>query len=155
MLGLQKNFATMKKTMLPLLFAALLGFSACDNDPLPLELETFDVRWYDDDQSGTQTVDDALTFSIRINTTDSDASDQFITEWDFSYFVNENFGGILRGDEYTETNSLFFDAEVVIKNLLIPGAGTLKKGDVIEFRLWARDNHGTELERLHRYVIEE
>lgn len=138
-----------------MLFIAILGFTSCDDDPMPLELETFDVRWEDDDQSGTQTVEDALIFSIRINTTDPDPDDQFITEWDFSYFVNENFGGILRGDEYTETNSLFFDAEVVIGNLLVPGAGALKEGDVVEFRLWARDNHGTELERRHRYVIEE
>lgn len=146
----------MKKTSVLLLLALAtpVFFSSCDDDPFPLELQTFDVRWFDDDGSGNQTVGDALTFGVQINSTDPDSDDQFITEWDFSYFVNDNFGGILRGDEYIETNSLFFDAEVFINNLTLPGPGALVKGDVVVFRLWARDNHGTELEREHRYVIE-
>lgn len=146
----------MKKTIFPLLaLATLLSLSSCDQDPYPLDLHTFDVRWYDDDNSGTQTVGDVLTFGVQINSTDPDSDDQFITEWDFSYFVNNNFGGILRGDDYIQTNSLFFDAEILIDQLALPGPGGLEQGDVIEFRLWARDNHGTELERIHRYVIEE
>jgi len=146
----------MKNTTIFLLaVAGLLLFSSCDEDPYPLELQTFDVRWFDDDNSGTQTVGDALTFGVQINSTDLDSDDQFITEWDFSYFVNDNFGGILRGDDFIETNSLYFDAEVFIANLALPGPGGLVQGDVVEFRLWARDNRGTELERIHRYVIEE
>jgi len=146
----------MKKTIFPLLaLATLLSLSSCDQDPYLLDLHTFDVRWYDDDNSGTQTVGDVLTFGVQINSTDPDSDDQFITEWDFSYFVNNEFGGILRGDDYIQTNSLFFDAEILIDQLALPGPGGLEQGDVIEFRLWARDNHGTELERIHRYVIEE
>lgn len=146
----------MKNTSILLLaIIALLSFSACDEDPFPLELQTFDVRWYDDDQSGSQTVGDALTFGVQINSTDPDSDDQFITEWEFSYYVNDTFGGVLRGDDHIGTNSLFFDAEVLIGNLVLPGPGTLEAGDVIEFRLWAIDNHGTELEHAHRYVIEE
>lgn len=146
----------MKKRILPLLALAALSFSSCeDDDPYPLDLRIFDARWFDDDNSGSQTVGDALTFGVEINSTHPDSDGQYITEWDFSYFVNDNFGGILRGDDFIETNSLFFDAEVAIGNLALPGPGALGKGDVVEFRLWARDNHGTELEHTHRYVIEE
>jgi len=145
----------MKKTILPLLAIALISFSACDRDPFPLELQTFDVRWFDDDNSGTQTTGDALTFGVQINSTDPSSDNQFITEWEFTYYVNDQFGGVLRGDDRIVTNSLFFDAEVIIGNLTLPGPGALGKGDVVEFRLWAIDNHGTELERTHRYVIEE
>ncbi|HLP95339.1 MAG TPA: hypothetical protein VK168_14945 [Saprospiraceae bacterium] len=145
----------MKNKILPLAALTLLFLAGCEDDPFPLELQTFDARWYDDDQSGTQTVGDALTFGVQITTTDPDSDDQFITEWDFSYFVNDNFGGILRGDDFIQTNSLSFDAEIFINNLALPGPGGLGQGDVIEFRLWARDNHGTELEHVHRYVIEE
>ena len=145
----------MKKTILPLLAFALISFSACDSDPYPLDLQTFDVRWFDDDNSGTQTLGDALTFGVQINSTDPDSDDQFITEWEFTYYVNDQFGGVLRGDDHLVTNSLFFDAEIIIGNLTLPGPGALEQGDVVEFRLWARDNHGTELEHTHRYVIEE
>lgn len=150
-----KSIAMKNTTLFLLALLALFSFPSCDDDPYPLELQTFDVRWYDDDNSSTQTVGDALTFGVQINSTDPDSDDQYIIEWDFSYFVNDNFGGILRGDEHIQTNSLFFDAEVVIGNLTVPSAGFLGQGDVVEFRLWARDNHGTELERIHRYVIEE
>lgn len=146
----------MKNTSFSLLaIAALFTFSSCEKDPYPLDLQTFDVRWFDDDGSKTQTVGDALTFGVQVNSTDPNSDDQFITEWDFSYSVNGDYGGLLRGDDYIETNSLYFDAEVFIGNLALPGPGGLQKGDVVEFRLWARDNHGTELERTHRYVIEE
>ena len=145
----------MKNKIFLLIALIALSLSSCDQDPYPLELQTFDVRWYDDDNSGTQTIGDALTFGVQINSTDPNSDGQFIVEWDFSYFVNNNFGGILRGDEFIETNSLFFDAEVIIGNLALHDPGGLGQGDVIEFRLWARDNRGTELERIHRYVIEE
>lgn len=145
----------MKNKIFLLIALIAITLSSCDQDPYPLELQTFDVRWYDDDNSGTQTIGDALTFGVQINSTDPNSDGQFIVEWDFSYFVNNNFGGILRGDEFIETNSLFFDAEVIIGNLVLPDPGGLGQGDVIEFRLWARDNRGTELERIHRYVIEE
>ncbi|MFN0216276.1 MAG: hypothetical protein ACKVT2_18610 [Saprospiraceae bacterium] len=143
------------KSFLFLAIASLFSFSACDDDHFPLELEIFDVRWFDDDLTGTQTADDALTFGVRINSTDPDSDGQFITEWEFTYYVNDNFGGVLRGDDHIQTNSLFFDAEIIIGNLALPGIAFLEQGDVIEFRLSARDNHGTELEHTHRYVIEE
>lgn len=145
----------MKKTILPLLAFVALSFFSCKDDPYPLELQIFDVRWYDDDFSHTQTVEDALTFGVQINSTDPDSDSQYITEWEFSYYVNDHFGGVLRGDDHIQTNSLFFDAEVIIKNLVLPGPGVLGQGDVVEFRLWAIDNHGTQLERTHRFVIEE
>jgi len=144
-----------KTTIFLLAIAAILSFSSCEEDPYPLDLQTFDVRWYDDDNSGTQTVGDALTFGVQVNSTDPNSDDQFITEWDFTYYVNGAFGGLLRGDDHIETNSLYFDAEVLIGNLALPGPSGLLQGDVVEFRLWARDNHGTEVERSHRYVIEE
>jgi len=145
----------MKKTIIPLLALALLSLTACEKDPPPLDLERFDVRWYDDDNSGTQTIDDALGFDLIVNTTDNDATDQYITEWEFSYSVNGNFAGVLQSDENTHTNSLAFEGEVFIGNLSLPGPGTLDEGDVIEFRLWCIDNYGTQLEQLHRFVLEE
>lgn len=144
------------KTTAALLAVFALAFTACDRDPYLLDLQTFDVRWYDDDQSGTQTVGDALTFFVRINSTASDSDEQFIRDWEFTYSVNGKYGGLLRGDDRVRTNSLTFDAEIAIANLKLPnGQAPLGKGDVVEFVVWARDNHGTEVERAHRYVIEE
>ena len=143
------------KSYLLLAIAAFLSLPSCKDDPYPLDLHTFDVRWYDDDGSHSQTVGDVLTFGVLINSTAPSSDDQYITEWDFSYFVNDNFGGILNGDDFIETNSVSFDAEILIGNLALPGPGGLLQGDVVEFRLWARDNRGTELEHIHRYVIEE
>lgn len=140
-------------TFLFLLTAALLATS-CERDPYPLSLDRFDVRWFDDDQSGTQTPGDALQFLVQISTTDPDADDQYITEWEFSYAVNGAFGGILQGDENNRSNTVNLDAEVFIDNLWVPGPGQLQPGDVIEFRLWAIDNWGTQLEQTHRYVLE-
>ncbi len=145
----------MKNTTIFLLALALLSIASCDSDPYPLDLQTFDVRWFDDDNSGSQSIGDALTFGVQINSTDPSSDNQYVTEWDFTYYVNNNYGGLLRGDDNIQTNSLFFDAEVLIGNLSLPGQGGLQKGDVIEFRLWARDNLGTELEHVHRYVIED
>ena len=145
----------MKNTIFPLLALTLFSLSSCEKDPPPLELERFDVRWYDDDASGTQTVGDALTFDITVNTTDNDPDDQYITEWDFSYYVNGSYAGLLQGDERTHTNSMHFEAEIFIANLDLPGPGSLEKGDVVEFRLWCIDNFGTEVEQFHRFVLEQ
>ena len=112
------------------------------------------MHWFDDDNSGTQTPGDALQFLISISTTDPDAGDQFITEWEFSYTVNDVFGGILQGDEGIRSNTVNLDAEVAIDNLNAPGPGQFEPGDVIEFRLWAIDNYGTQVEQYHRFVLE-
>jgi hypothetical protein len=140
--------------LLPVLFLSTLFFTGCDKDPAPLSLDTFDVRWYDDDNTGTQTPGDVLTFDITISATDDDPDDQYVREWEFSYTVNGQFAGVLIGDENANTNSVGADIDVEIGNLLLPGPGHLQPGDVIEFRLWAIDNHGTELEQFHRYVLE-
>lgn len=144
----------MKKIFLLGLLAAVFLTAGCDDDPDPLSLDSFDVRWYDDDQSGTQTVGDALQFIVQISTTDPDPDDQYITEWEFSYTVNGAFGGILQGDERLNSNTVNLDAEIFIGNLTLPGPGQLQPGDVVEFRLWAIDNYGTQLEQFHRYVLE-
>ncbi|MCC6279829.1 MAG: hypothetical protein IT262_04465 [Saprospiraceae bacterium] len=144
----------MKQIFLPALLLTVLLFTGCDQDPNPLSLDTFDVRWYDDDNSGTQTAGDALTFDIYVSTTDNDPDDQVIEEWEFSYTVNGQFAGVLLGDENARSNSISADIEVVIDNLVLPGPGQLQAGDVIEFRLWAIDNCRTELEQFHRYVLE-
>lgn len=144
----------MKKSLLSALLLSALLFTACDRDPNPLSLDTFDVRWYDDDNSGTQTPGDALTFDIYVSTTDNNPDRQFIEEWEFSYTVNGQFAGVLIGDENTRSNTIGADIEVEIDKLVFPGPGQLQAGDVIEFRLWAIDNCGTELEQYHRYVLE-
>jgi hypothetical protein len=154
-LRLPTNTPPMKQTILPLLAFVTFALTSCERDPLPLDLAQFDVRWYDDDGTSTQTLGDALVFDIIVNTTDNDPDDQFITEWEFSYTVNNKFGGILQGDENTRTNSLTFEGEVFIQNLTLPGPGSLEDGDVVEFRLWCIDNCGTQVEQFHRYVIEE
>lgn len=144
----------MKKIFLPFLLLVAMFFVGCDKDPNPLSLDTFDVRWYDDDNSGTQTAGDALTFDITVSTTANNSNHQIIEEWEFSYTVNGQFAGVLLGDENARSNSIGADIEVVIDNLVLPGPGHLQSGDVIEFRLWAIDNHNTELEQFHRYVLE-
>lgn len=144
----------MNKTLLLFLVATALLTTGCDEDPYPLSLDRFDVRWYDDDQSGTQTPGDALQFLIQINTTNPDLDEQYITEWEFSYTVNGAFVGVLEGDTGIRTNTVNLDAEVVIGNLPLPFAGGLLPGDVIEFRLWAIDNRGEQVEQTHRYALE-
>lgn len=140
--------------LLPALLLSALFFTGCDKDPDPLSLDTFDVRWYDDDQTGTQTPGDVLSFDITVSTTDNDPDDQIIREWEFSYTVNGQFAGVLIGDENADSNTIGANIDVEIRNLLLPGPGQLHPGDVIEFRLWVIDNHGTELEQFHRYVLE-
>ncbi len=144
----------MKQTLLISLLTAMLLATGCDPEPYYLNLDRFDVRWYDDDASGTQTPGDALQFIIQVNTTDPDGDDQFITDWEFSYTVNGAFGDVLEGGSGLRGNSVNLDAEVVIKNLWLPFPGSLLPGDVIEFRLWATDNWGTQVEQFHRFVLE-
>ena len=136
-----------------LAFVALLTTS-CKKDPYALSLDTFDVRWFDDDHSGNQTLGDALQFQIQINTTDPDNDAQYITEWEFSYSINGHFAGVLQGAENVSSNGVHLDAEVFMDQLAYPGPGSLQPGDAVEFRLWAVDNHGTELEQFHRFVLE-
>ncbi len=145
----------MKNFLFLFLTGLLFLNTSCEKDPYAIDLDRFDVRWFDDDQSGTQTPGDALEFAVQINTTDPDHDDQFITEWEFSYRVNGHFAGVLQGDENANSNGVTLDAEVFIDELTLPGPGTLQPGDVIEFRLWAIDNHGTEVEQLHRFVLED
>lgn len=141
------------KLLLPA-FSLMLTLTSCDEDPSPLVLRNFDVRWYDDDNSGTQTAGDALTFNIEVSTTDDDPDDQVITEWNFSYTVNGKFGDVLQGDD-DNSNTVGFDAEVFMDRLDTPNNQKLRGGDVVEFRLWAIDNFGSEVEQYHRYVLEE
>jgi hypothetical protein len=159
-LGLCKTIQVMKRLssfsqhliwVLTLAFA----FTACDRDPFPLNLQTWDVRWYDDDQNGTQTTGDALVISIRVETTDPDADDQYVREWEFSYYVNDQYAGIILANDNENTNGLDLDLDVSIKNLSLPGPGDIEEGDVVEFRFWARDNCGTEVQQVHRYVVED
>lgn len=145
----------MKNFFFLILAGLLFLTTSCEKDPYSLDLDRFDVRWFDDDHTGTQTAGDALEFAVQINTTDPDHDDQYITEWEFSYRVNGHFAGVLQGDENANSNGVTLDAEVFIDELTLPGPGTLQPGDVIEFRVWAIDNHGLELEQFHRYVLED
>ncbi len=144
----------MNKTIFFSLLSLLLLATSCERDPYALSLDRFDVRWFDDDNTGTQTPGDALQFVIGISTTDPDASNQFITQWEFSYTVNGVFGDVLQGDDVARSNTVTLTADVAIDKLFIPGSGQLHPGDVIEFRLWAVDNYGTQLEQYHRFVLE-
>jgi hypothetical protein len=144
----------MKKTIFLPVFGLLLLAVSCSRDPHILDLERFDVRWLDEDQSNTQTPADILQFSIQINTTARDPDDQFITEWEFSYYVNDQFGDVLQGDSGIRSNSVVFDADVTVKNLWLPFPGGLLPGDVVEFYLFALDNHGERVEQRYRYVLE-
>ncbi|MBX2891380.1 MAG: hypothetical protein KF734_10660 [Saprospiraceae bacterium] len=144
----------MKKTLLLPILATALLFSSCDRAPFPLRLAQFDVRWFDDDASGTHTPDDYLQFAMRVVTTAPDPDDQFITDWEFAYYVNGAFGGVLQSDRNLRSNSVTLDAGITIKNLSLPRPGPLKPGDVIEFQFWAKDNWGEHEERRYRYMLE-
>ena len=71
------------------------------------------------------------------------------------YGLKDHFAGILQGDDNMRSNTLHFEGEVFLDNLSLPGPGALKKGDVLEFRLWCIDNYGTQVEQFHRYVLEQ
>lgn len=144
----------MKTKNFLLLFGAFLFLAGCDDDPYPLELERFNTAWIDVDNSGTRTPNDEIDFDAQVNTTDPDPDDQFITEWEFSYRVNGVFAGVLQSDNGLRTNGLGFGATVNIKNLPLPFSGGLIPGDEFEFRFWAVDNHGTQVERFYVFRLE-
>ncbi|MBK8556633.1 MAG: hypothetical protein IPL65_13080 [Lewinellaceae bacterium] len=144
----------MKQSIFFLFAAGLLLATGCQRDPYPLELERFDVYWTDVDQSGTRTPNDELEFVVRANSTDPDPDQQFITEWELSYEVNGNFGGIIQGDQGISSNSLNVDAIVGIAFLNFPGPGSFLPGDRLRFTFWAIDNHGTSLQRDYTFVLE-
>lgn len=141
-----------------ILFAALLAVvflsTGCEKDPYPLELRHFDIFWFDADQSGTHTPIDEIDFDVQAVTTDPNPEDQYITDWEFSYTANGQFVGVLQSDIGLHTNELNFTATVAIDNLPLPWAGGLLPGDKIEFRFWATDNHGTEIERFYLFELE-
>lgn len=144
----------MKNKLFLVLFALILVAPACDRDPYDLDLERFDVRWFDEDNSGTQTPADILRFGIHVNTTAADPDNQYITEWEFSYSVNGTFGNVLDGDAGISSNSITFNADIAVKNLWLPFSGGLLPGDVVAFHLWVKDNYGTQVEQEYRYVLE-
>ncbi len=142
------------KLFLSLLAASTLLQTGCDDDPYLLEVERFDTFWYDADKSGTRTPNDEIDFDVRINTTDPDAESQYINQWEFSYSVNGTFVGVLQSDNGIRTNGLTFNGTAVIQNLPLPFSGGLVPGDRFEFRFWAADNHGTEVERYYTFQLE-
>jgi len=147
----------MKTTNVLLALLSIPAFfttTGCDDDPYPLEIERFEVNWFDIDHSGNRTPNDELDFTVQVNTTDPDAGDQYITEWEFSYRVNGQFVGVLQSDTGTHTNGLSFNGTAAIKNLPLPFSGGLLPGDQIEFRFWAADNHGTSVEQFYLYELE-
>jgi hypothetical protein len=146
--------SNMKKTFLLACSLLLLTIVGCERDPYPLELERFDTFWIDIDNSGTRTPDDEIDFEVRVNTTDPNADDQFITEWEFSYRVNGTFVGVLQSDAGLRSNSLGFTGTASIKNLPVPFSGGLQPGDEFEFRFYAIDNHGTFIERFYVFTLE-
>jgi hypothetical protein len=68
--------------------------------------------------------------------------------------VNGRFGGILQGDEGIRSNALNINAIIGIEFLNYPGPGQFEPGDRIEFRFWAVDNRGTQIERFYSFVLE-
>ena len=139
-----------------LLLAGLIVFSlaACDRDPFPLQFGYFDPVWVDIDNSNSHTPNDEVELYIQVNTTDPDPDDQFIREWELSYFVNDNYAGLIDGDENILTNTLNIEAIIGIYNLNFPGPGTFQPGDVISFRFWAVDNWGTQIEEYYDFILE-
>ncbi|MFN0015973.1 MAG: hypothetical protein ACKVU2_15625 [Saprospiraceae bacterium] len=144
----------MKKTAFFLFLSLALFAPSCDREPYLLSLERFDVRWFDEDNSGTQTPADVLLFDLRVSSTASDPDCQYVTEWEFSYSVNGKFGDVLDSDSGLRSNTINFNGEALIKNLWLPFPGGLMPGDVVAFRLWARDNFGEQVEQEYRYVLE-
>lgn len=142
------------KLFLLLLAASALFQTGCDDDPYPLEVERFDTYWYDGDKSGTRTPNDEIDFDVQINTTAPDPDDQYIREWEFSYSVNGKFVGVLQSDSGIHTNGLTFNGTAAINNLPLPFSGGLAPGDRFEFRFWAVDNRGTEVERYYVFELE-
>ncbi len=143
----------MRKTIFAIGALLMLTATACERDPYPLDLARYDVYWYDDDRDGYTSMGDEFQFIIRVNTTDPDPENQFITEWEFAYFVNGQFAGVLDGDEGIRSNSINMDGLVRLAFLDQPGPGVIDPGDRLEFRFWAVDNWGTQLERTYEVVV--
>ncbi|MCC6460466.1 MAG: hypothetical protein IT260_08350, partial [Saprospiraceae bacterium] len=95
-----------------------------------------------------------LDFDVQVNTTDPDNDDQYITQWEFSYSANGQYVGVLDSDQGLRSNGLSFAGTVAISKLTLPWAGGLLPGDKLEFRFWAVDNHGTEVERFYLFTLE-
>lgn len=144
----------MKNVLLLFAAAATILGSGCATDNYPLDVEQYDVRWTDHDGSGSRTPADALEFVIRVNTTDPEPDNQYITQWALSYQVNGAFGGTLQSDDGIRSNSLNVDAIVGIGLLPFPGGGEYLPGDRIEFRFYAIDNWGEEVERNYTFTLE-
>jgi len=142
----------MKQFLFLSAFALLL--TSCQRDPFPLELSRFAVTWSDLDQSGTQSLDDKLNFDIQVSITAPDSDDQFITQWEFAYFVNGVFGGVLLGDNHANANSISAELEIIPRFLGSPTSEPIQAGDVVSFRLWAIDNYGTQLEQFHTISLQ-
>jgi len=143
----------MKQHFLYYTLFALGSFAACTVESPPLDLDTYDITWTDADSSGTNTTADHLRFNITLSTSEPHLDDQFITEWEFSYTVNNLFGSILKVEKGLNVGSISLDKMVVVEALAKPGGGPFVPGDIIRFRFWGIDNHATQLERVHTFVV--
>ncbi len=132
----------------------LITFTRCTVESPPLDLTQYDVTWTDTDSSGTNTVPDYLRFKITLSTSESHLDDQFINEYEFSYTVNNLFGGIIRQEKGLLVGSVSLDETVLIDELTKSGGGDFVPGDRIQFRFWGIDNHATQVERNHNFVVE-
>lgn len=144
----------MKKSILPLLAAASLLFTACERDPFPLELTQFDTYWDDRDLSGTRTADDGLSFDFQITTTAPDNADQIIVQWELSCSLNGGASRVFFGDDNALSNGVNAQFDLLLRNLDLPGIDDLQAGDVLEFELWAVDDRGTELRQFYTFQLE-
>lgn len=140
----------MKKTICLLFLAASLFAGGCGADPYPLELQQFDVFWTDADHSGTRTPGDILEVGFRVNTTNPNTREQFITDSELSFSVNGHFAGTLIKNQNEITNGLRFQTVIALDNL----GFVFKPGDEVAFTFWVRDNWGTEVLRDYRFVFE-
>ncbi|MCC6411129.1 MAG: hypothetical protein IT270_05700 [Saprospiraceae bacterium] len=141
----------MQKTAILLL---LFIFTQCTVESPPLDLNTYDIVWTDADSSGTNTTADYLRFNIALSASEPHLDDQYINEYEFSYTVNSLFGGFIRQEKGLLVGSVSIDEVVVIEALTNPGGGEFMPGDRIQFRFWGIDNHATQVERNHTFVVE-
>lgn len=144
----------MKQFFLWPVLSVLVFVAACTVESPSLDLNTYDIVWTDADSSGTNTTADYLRFRITLSASEPHLDDQFINEYEFSYTVNNLFGGILRQEKGLLVGSISIDETVLIETLTKPGGGAFVPGDRIQFRFWGIDNHATQVERNHAFVIE-
>ena len=144
----------MKQHFLYYTLFALGSFAACTVESPPLDLNTYDIVWNDADSSGTNTTADYLRFNIILSASEPHLDDQFINEYEFSYTVNNLFGGFIRQEKGLLVGSVNLDETVLIENLTKPGGGDFVPGDRIRFRFWGIDNHATQVERNHTFAVE-